>query len=325
MNLYVKDFKSNSWIKVKTKYTDEISYKSELQNFMLDWVKETREFIKRKRGLNRMGWINDNSSYLTNKQQEEIDYNYLINNKDKKKRNIKTAVPKRSRTSDRSNILQKKEIGKSMKTFKDETNNEAIDQTTQKFVLNEDLLAEISYRISMIPLAEKDTDASVKDTTGLDITPDDQFIMNLKKLENLDQSNISFNNKELQNTSGDTKLDMLNYSHFQTSQNWKARGVVLRKESEDSFIKMWNPRSSMMMSNQSKRLNTSQTNYSKATKNYNTGAQREIKVDRSFKKKRPVTTQSFRPQKRNFQLPTSNAIKDSSFYGSATSAHMNLM
>ena len=272
-----------------------------------------------------MGWVNDNSSYFTNKQQEEIDYNYLINNKDKKKRNIKTAVPRRSRTGDRPTaIIQKKEIGKSMKTFKDDINNDTIDQTTQKFVLNEDLLAEISYRISMIPLAEKDTDVSLKDTTVLDVTSDDQIIMNLKKLDNLDKSNISLNNKEMQNTSGETKQDLLNYSQFQISNNWKSKGII-RKESEDSFIKMCNPRSSMIMSNHSKRLNTSQTNYSKASKNYNTGVQREIKVEQSFKKKRPVTTQSFRPQKRNFHLPKTNAIKDSSFYGSVTSANANLM
>ena len=52
---------------------------------------------------------------------------------------------------------------------------------------------------------------------------------------------------------------------------------------------------------------------------------KQIYKNEGIKKRRPVTTQSLRPKRRKFGVNPSNAIKDSSFYGSSTTAQPQRM
>ena len=155
----------------------------------------------------------------------------------RKKRNIRTALPRRSRTGQRPNhIMNRKDANKSFQSYK--TNDRVLDPVTQKFVSNEDLLAEFICKIALIPNSNQDLSVSVKDTTGLDTTVGDQ-ILNVSKGDQA-KTNVSYHTNEVP----DTSTDWIDNSLIKPSGNIHQKAII-RKDSEDSFLKMLNPKSNL--------------------------------------------------------------------------------
>lgn len=138
--------------------------------------------------------------------------------------------------------MNRRDPSRSFQSYKADTDDRAIDGLTQKLVLNEDLLADIIYRIAMVPISDKDTNVSLRDT-GLDISSEDQII-NLMRLDVADQTKISYATNDVQNMSGETSMDWFN-PHIPKPTKNRSKEVIVRKESEDSFIKMCNPKSNL--------------------------------------------------------------------------------
>lgn len=216
---------------MKFKQSDAVLYKIELQNFLLDWVKEAKKFLPK-------GPMGD--KFISNESKE---YHNLANINSLKRRSIQTAVPgRRSRSNYRPNhIMDRDNPNKSFQSFKNDPTDRVLDRITQKFVSNEDLLADFICKIAMIPQQnEKDSHMNIKDTTGKDLT--EEQILNIRKTADEEQTQLS--NLENDFQSRDTSVEWINSSLFLKHTN-VSKDVVLRKESEDSFLKMWNPRSNL--------------------------------------------------------------------------------
>lgn len=152
-----------------------------------------------------------------------------------RKRNIQTAVPGQRRARNRPNHILDKKEEKAFQSFKIEPNDRILDPITQKLVNNDDLFAEIIYRIALLPISES-KDVSIKDTTGLDYSTEEQ-ILNVKKNDNVDITKVTYQTND-QNASGEASMEWINYS---VGQHKKKHDKIIRKESEDSFLKMCNP------------------------------------------------------------------------------------
>ena len=209
---------------MRSKQTDEFSYKSELKNFLIECVKEAKKFTTR-------GPIEKNDR----KVQNATVYKLLKSKEEVKKRNIRTAVPgKRSRTIHRPNHIlnNKRQVEKSFDTVKVDNAERHLDPFAQKLVSNDDLFAEIIYKIALLPVSEKDVNTSLRDTTGLDLSTEDQ-ILNLKR-DHGDLTKVNTTNDNI-NISGDASMEWINNSMVQPKNR---NQCIIRRESEDSFIRM---------------------------------------------------------------------------------------
>lgn len=165
-----------------------------------------------------------------------------------RKRSVQTAVPgRRSRTIQRPNhILNRRNPDKSFQSTRPEQNDRGLDTFTQKMVANEDLLAEIIYKIALVPASRPNLEGlnpadvkllneSMKDTTGLETSADDQ-ILNIKKTGEVDNTRISYNTNDVM--SGETSMEWLSQSMAHKPKKNKSKEIIVRKESEDSFLRM---------------------------------------------------------------------------------------
>lgn len=140
--------------------------------------------------------------------------------------------------------------------FKSAQNNSGEEQTdalSQMLIMNEDLPNKANYGVAMMPFGGKDTNASFNDISGQNISSDDQ-IVNITRLNNLDQTQISYMQNEPQNISADSKYEWLNHSAVKPSGKFHNKEVLLRKESEDSFMRMCNPHSFQQSTNPNSKL-----------------------------------------------------------------------
>jgi hypothetical protein len=202
---------------LRFKQSDAVLYKIELQNFLLDCVKESKKFLPK-------GPIGDKIAF-----NDSNVYTNIGNIDQKKIRSIKTAIPgRRSRSNYKPNhIMDRENANKSFQSYKNDPADRVLDRVTQRFIANEDLLADFICKIAMIPQPnEKDTHMSIKETTGIDLAEDQ--ILNVRKMAEGDRTQFSNFENDLQ--SRETSVEWINSSLIKHVNN--SKDVILRKESQ---------------------------------------------------------------------------------------------
>ena len=227
LSKFKKKTRKSALFKLKTRYTDEISYRSELQNFFLDCVKETKNFIQRKNALNRV------KTAVKPKQSREV------------KRNIRTFSSMNKRRGARNrpkHILNfQDDQTKSFQSYKDESSNEVIDGTTQMLVMNEDIIAEVMAKLSSLDdTMANNTDATFKNISGVETSDENanSTAMPVEELLNLSMSQFNTQNRSF------NRVNTLKEN-------------IVRKESEESYNKLRDPKSSYPWVFNTKLSNTS--------------------------------------------------------------------
>ncbi|CAI2387292.1 unnamed protein product [Moneuplotes crassus] len=306
---------NNTIRKMRYKQSDAVLYKIELQNFLLDCVKECKKFLPRGPEVNDTEEIKHQKWAEYTKRQMSVQ----------KKRNIQTAIPgKRGRNLSRPIHSKKLDKDKPFESYKANASNRILDSLTQKFVSNEDLLAEFITKITLIPnMHEKEISLSQKDITGVDVSNDDGILNIEKSTKDPNLTHISYktNEEDINNAS----LDLINMSMAKRNLN-RSKYVVLRKESEDSFLRMCNPKSNYGLNNSSTnkdtRIDSSYTTAPNKVNYTNFRMIRKVNNNKEIMKRRPFTTQSLKRKHKRNAINKSIGAKDTSFYGSTTTAQV---
>lgn len=230
------------------------------------------------------------------------------------KRNVRTATASnKSRAMNRpTHILQKYDTANSLHSYKDNSTKEIMDTTTHMLVMNEDMIAEIMAKLSSLDdsVIHNQTDATLRNFSGFD-TSDDQMGSTALPVEEL------------------LNLSMSQFNSHNASANQNAfKNKILRQESEDSYNRIKDPKSSLPAAYNVRVLDTEYSHYARNTKQDrplaygNAGFSRGVHNGKLVKnKKRPVTTHAYRAKYASQGFNNSKINKNTSFYGSAVSTN----